>query len=42
MQRAKGIYITSICQLEASFDPSFTAQVINFKKSDITILNKRL
>jgi hypothetical protein len=41
-QRARGAYIASMCQPEASFDLSFAAQVINPEKSDITALNKRL
>jgi hypothetical protein len=41
-QRARGAYIASVCQPEASFDLSFAAQVINPGKDDATTLNKRL
>ena len=41
-QRARGAYIASMCQPEASFDLSFAAQVINPDKNNITALNKRL
>lgn len=41
-QRARGAYIASICQLEASFDLSYAAQSIIFSLDDITALNKRL
>jgi hypothetical protein len=41
-QRARGAYIASVCQPEASFDLSFAAQVINPVEDDIKSLNKRL
>jgi hypothetical protein len=41
-QRARGAYIASVCQPEASFDLSFAAQVINPGKDDAKALNKRL
>ena len=41
-QRAKGAYIASVCQLEASFDLSRAAQTVKFLPDDIAILNKRL
>jgi hypothetical protein len=41
-QRARGAYIASVCQPEASFDLSFAAQVINPTKDDTKSLNKRL
>ncbi|KAI9044044.1 uncharacterized protein KD926_001866 [Aspergillus affinis] len=41
-ERARGTYIASICQPEASFDLSFAAQVINPSKEDAEFLNKRL
>ena len=41
-QRARGAYIASVCQPEASFDLSFAAQVINPKEDDAKKLNKRL
>jgi len=41
-QRARGAYITSVCQPEASFDLSFAAQVINPDENDAKSLNKRL
>ena len=41
-QRARGAYIASICQPEASFDLSFAAQVVNPKEEDAKLLNKRL
>lgn len=41
-QRAKGAYIASICQPEASFDLSYAAQTTVFSSADIDHLNKRL
>jgi len=33
-QRARGAYIATVCQPEASFDLSFAAQVVNPKEED--------
>src|SRR6266496_1502658 len=41
-QRARGSYITSVCQPEAAFDLSSAAQVINPNEEDAKHLNKRL
>jgi hypothetical protein len=41
-QRARGAYIASICQPEASFDMSVAAQHKDPGNDDITCLNKRL
>jgi hypothetical protein len=41
-QRARGAYIASVCQPEASFDLSFAAQTINPEENDFKALNKRL
>jgi hypothetical protein len=41
-QRARGAYIASVCQPEASFDLSFAAQVINPSEEDAKHLNKCL
>jgi hypothetical protein len=41
-QRARGAYITTTCQLKASFDLSAAAQIINSSKEDITRLNERI
>lgn len=41
-QRARGAYIASVCQPEASFDLSFAAQVINPTEADAKELNKRI
>lgn len=41
-QRARGAYIASVCQPEASCDLSFAAQVVNPKEDDAKALNKRL
>jgi hypothetical protein len=41
-QRARGAYVASTCQPEASFDLSFAAQVTNPDKNDAMTLNKRL
>jgi hypothetical protein len=41
-QRARGAYVASMCQPEASFDLSFAAQVIDPTEGDANELNKRL
>jgi hypothetical protein len=41
-QRARGAYIASMCQPEASYDLSFAAQVINPTIKDVKSLKKRL
>ena len=41
-QRARGAYIASLSQPEASFDLSFAAQTINPKEKDARALNRRL
>ena len=41
-QRARGAYIASVCQPEASFDLSFAAQATDPSDDDIKALNKRL
>jgi hypothetical protein len=41
-QRARGAYLATICQLEATFDLSRVAQSIDVCSDDIIILNKRL
>jgi hypothetical protein len=43
-QRARGVYLAAICQLEATFDLFYAAQSIEltFSSDDITTLNKRL
>ena len=41
-QRARGAYIASVSQPEASFDLSFAAQISNPDQLDIKALNKRL
>jgi len=41
-QRARGSYIASVCQPEATFNLSFAAQVINLTEEDAKHLNKRL
>ena len=41
-QRARGAYVASVCQPEASFDLSFAAQVIEPDEGDVKALNKRL
>jgi hypothetical protein len=41
-QRARGVYIASICQPEASFDLSVAAQHQNPTTANICTLNKRL
>jgi hypothetical protein len=43
-QRARGVYLAAICQLEATFDLSYAAQSIEstFSPDNIITLNKRL
>jgi hypothetical protein len=41
-QRARGAYIASMCQPEASFDLSYAAQSVNPKQEDAEALNKRI
>ena len=41
-QRARGAYLASICQPEASFDLSYAAQSTKLSSDDIAALNKRL
>ena len=41
-QRARGAYIVTLSQFEAAFDFSFAVQVINPKKKDAKMLNKRI
>ncbi len=41
-QRSKDTYISSLCQPEASFDLSRSAQTIKFSTKNIALLNKRL
>ena len=41
-QRARGAYIASVCQPQASFDLSYAAQATNPDDNDIKALNKRL
>jgi hypothetical protein len=41
-QRARGAYLISICQAEASFDQFRAAQSIEITSDDIISLNKRL
>jgi hypothetical protein len=41
-QRARDAYIATISQLEASFDFSFAAQIINLKEEDAKRLHQRL
>jgi hypothetical protein len=41
-QRARGAYIASICQPEASYDLSVAAQVKDPEEADIDALNKRI
>jgi hypothetical protein len=41
-QYARGAYIALVYQLEALFNLSFAAQVINPKKADVKDLNKHL
>jgi hypothetical protein len=42
VQRAREVYLTSICQSEASFDLFHAVQSIEMSSDDINILNKRL
>ena len=42
IQRTKSAYITTLNQFEATFDFSFAAQVINSKKKNAKMLNKRI
>ncbi len=42
VQRAREIYLTFICQSEASFDLSHAAQSTEISSDDINVLNKRL
>lgn len=41
-QRARGAYISSVCQPQAAFDLSKAAQIIKPSVEDINLLNKRL
>ena len=41
-QRARGAYLATVSQPEASFDLSFAAQTVNPGKDDIKLLNKRI
>ena len=41
-QMARGTYIASVCQPEASFNLSRAAQIVKFLLEDIAMLNKRL
>ena len=41
-QRARGAYIATVCQPEATFDLSFAAQIVNPKEEHAKQLNKRL
>jgi hypothetical protein len=41
-QRAREVYLTFICQSEASFDLSHAAQSTEISSDDINVLNKRL
>lgn len=41
-QRARGAYMASVCQPEASYDLSRAAQSTDFTKDDVAALNKRL
>ena len=42
IQKTKGAYIITLNQFEATFDFSFAVQVINSKKEDAKMLNKRI
>ncbi len=42
VQQARGAYLASICQSEASFDLFYAAQLIQFSPDDIAALNKEL
>jgi hypothetical protein len=41
-QRARGAYLVTICQPEATFDLSVAAQVTEPSPDDVKMLNKRL
>ena len=41
-QKTKGAYIITLNQFETTFDFSFAAQIINSKKKDAKMLNKRI
>jgi hypothetical protein len=41
-QRARGAYITLVCQPEASYDLSIAAQAIEPSETDVKALNKRV
>ncbi len=41
-KRARGAYIASVCQPEASLDLSRAPQTVEFSPDDIALLNKRL
>ena len=41
-QRARGAYIATVCQPEASFDLSIAAQHQDPKPDDVLILNRRI
>ncbi len=41
-QKARDVYLTSICQSEASFDLSHAVQFIEMSSDDVNVLNKRL
>lgn len=41
-QRARGAYISSICQPEAAYDLSTAAQIVEPQKADVEALNKRI
>jgi hypothetical protein len=41
-QRARGAYIATVCQPEATFDLSFAAQTTNPREDDVKALNTRL
>jgi hypothetical protein len=41
-QRARDVYLTSICQSEASFDLFHAAQSTEMSSDDVNVLNKRL
>jgi hypothetical protein len=41
-QRARGAYITMVCQPKSLYDLSFIAQVTDPQEADIKQLNKRI
>ena len=41
-QRARGAYITTVCQPEAAFDLSFAAQITDPEITNIKLLNKHI